>query len=245
MSLLERLLDWVYPPTCIACAQMIPMHQKQPRHLGLCHHCQGLFEPILPPHCQRCGQPVATALNTCAACFGKTLHFTSSRGTFLYADVMQDLLRELKFRQNKKVAHSLGKLWALHIGQDINIAPNTTLVPLPLHPRKQRERGFNQAEILAKHIAPALNLTVENTLIRTIDTPPQSGLHPRERVENVANAFALAKGVDVAGKSYVLVDDIYTTGASLSECAKILLNAGAVGVDALCLTVVEKRKDKA
>jgi len=151
---------------------------------------------------------------------------------------MRDLLHELKFRQKKQIATSLGKLWAMHIPP---LSDNTVLVPLPLHPKKQRERGFNQAEVLTRQLSHHLNLPMKNILTRTIDTPPQSGLHPRQRAENVAGAFAVDKRYFNAGESYVIVDDIYTTGASLSECAKTLKDAGASSVNCLTLSIVEKK----
>jgi len=151
---------------------------------------------------------------------------------------MRDLLHDLKFRRKKQIAQSMGKLWATHM-KDM---PSGILVPLPLHHKKQRERGFNQAEILAQQLSARLNIPMENALVRVVDTPPQSGLHPRMRVENVADAFGIAPGAHVQGKSYIIIDDIYTTGASLNECAKVLTAAGAASVSCMTLSIVEKKE---
>lgn len=239
---LLNLLDWLYPPTCIACRKLIPLNSKQPREMFLCEMCQTLFEPLSGPICNTCGVPTQNPVDRCVSCYGKTFYFTNNRGTFLYDELLRDLLLELKFKQDKQIAHSLGKLWAMH-AQAFDSDSNTFLVPLPLHPKKQRERGFNQAEILTLHLSSRLNIPTEYALIRTVDTPPQSGLHPRQRVENVTGAFEIAKEVSAAGKNYIIVDDIYTTGASLNECARVLKDAGAANVTCMTLSVVEKKKD--
>ncbi|MCL2287094.1 MAG: ComF family protein [Firmicutes bacterium] len=239
---LHSILDWLYPPTCIACGKLIPLNHKQPRDILLCELCQTLFEPISAPVCNTCGIPTENPVDRCVSCYGKTFWFTNNRAAFLYDELMRDLLHELKFRQNKQIAHSLGKLWAVHMS-NYQFDDNTFLVPLPLHPKKQRERGFNQAEILTRHLSSRLNIPTEYALIRIIDTPPQSGLHPRQRVENVTGAFQIAKDISVPGKNYIIIDDIYTTGASLNECARVLKDAGAANITCMTLSIVEKKKD--
>jgi ComF family protein len=139
----------------------------------------------------------------------------------------------MKFRNKKRVAEGLGILWAEHA--EIPSPQNFTLIPMPMHPKKQRERGFNQAEILAFGISKKFGVPIENILTRIHDTPPQSELHPFQRAENVKGIFAIRKNENVCGKSFILIDDIFTTGASLNECAKTLKNAGANEI--LCMTL--------
>ena len=242
--LLKNLLDWIYPPTCITCRKLIPLNHMQPRDMMVCEMCQTLFEPITPPICNTCSIPTENSVERCVSCYGKGFHFTTNRATFLYDEIMRDLLLELKFEQNKQIANSLGKLWAMHMPTTFDCEENTFLAPLPMHRKKQRERGFNQAEILTRHLSNRLSIPTEHALLRTIDTPPQSGLHPRQRVENVQGAFGIAKGINPQGKNYIIIDDIYTTGASLNECAKVLKEAGAVSVICMTLSVVEKSERK-
>ena len=239
--MLHRLLDWLYPPTCIACGQIIALHDTQPRSMGLCGRCQTLFTPVTGPICHTCGVPTERPVQRCVTCFGKDRHFTTNRAGFLYDDLMRDMMHELKFRQMKQIAHSLGKLWANHL--DFTWEKGAALVPLPLHPQKQRERGFNQAEVLARELSETLHIPLIQAIERTVDTPPQSGLHPRQRVENVHGVFEVAKNVSPAGNTYIIVDDIYTTGASMNECARVLKDAGAVDVFGLTLSIVEKGED--
>ena len=237
--MLSKLLDWIYPPACIACRSLIALSDPQPRDMLMCGKCQTLFEPITAPTCKKCGLPTESDVERCVSCFSKTLHFTSNRAMFLYDELMRDILHELKFRHKKQNAQSLGKLWAVHM---TTFPTDTTLVPLPLHPKKQKERGFNQAEILTQQLSARLGISSENAIVRVLDTPPQSGLHPRQRIENVAGAFEIAKGITVTGKNYIIVDDIYTTGASLNECTRVLKNAGAENVSCMTLSIVEKKE---
>jgi len=238
---LQSILDWIYAPTCIACRTLITLNDTQPRDMLLCRLCQSLFETISSPICKCCGIPTEKEVERCVSCFGKGFSFAQNRATFLYDELMRDLLHELKFRQNKQIAHSLGKLWAMHIQLSTS---DVILVPLPMHKKKQQERGFNQAEILTQYLSQQLGIPMENVLLRTVDTPPQSGLHPRQRVENVAGAFEVAKHTTTEGKNYIIVDDIYTTGASLNECASVLKEAGAASVSCMTLSIVEKSERK-
>jgi ComF family protein len=239
---LQNLLDWLYPPTCIACRQIIALHDTQPRSMLLCARCQTLFSPVTAPLCHTCGVPTEKPVDRCVTCFGKERYFTTNRAAFLYDDLMRDMMHELKFRQDKQIAHSLGKLWATQAG-NLTAGENTCFVPLPMHAKKQRERGFNQAEVLTRQLSDGLGIPMEHALVRTVDTPPQSGLHPRQRVENVHGAFDIAQNITVEGKVCIIVDDIYTTGASMNECARVLRKAGAVDVFGMTLSIVEKGDD--
>jgi len=137
------------------------------------------------------------------------------------------------------VAQGLGRLWATFAAE--NIPPGAIIVPLPMHPKKCRARGFDQAVELARALAAHTGTKPAQILERIQNTPPQSGLHPRQRAENVRDAFRIKPGVDVKGQNYILVDDIYTTGASLNECARILKASGAAEISAMTLAIAIKK----
>jgi len=226
----------------MACRVMLPLNDKPQRDLWLCARCADLFTPIVTPICNQCGAPTETSIATCSSCYGKSFFFALNRAAFEYDELMRDLMHELKFRNKKHIAQGLGRLWAIcgncndmFSKSHAHLKNSYTLVPLPMHPKKQRERGFNQAEILATELSKSLHIPMSSILERILDTPPQSGLHPQLRAENVADVFTIRKGFDPYGKNYILVDDIYTTGASLNECAKTLKNSGAR--DILCMTL--------
>ena len=177
---------------------------------------------------------------TCASCRSRTFHFTHNRALFAYEDLVRDLIRDIKFRQRKHIAQGLGRLWGELAA--MQIPAGTLLVPLPMHKKKRRKRGFDQAEILAKALSAATGAIYTPILERTQNTPPQSGLHPRQRAENVRGAFRIKPEHDANGQNYILIDDIYTTGASLNECARVLKSGGAAEVSAMTLAIAIKKE---
>jgi len=238
--MISALVDWIYPPTCMACRTLLPVTNKPQRELWLCARCQSLFEPITAPICEKCGTPTESPIKKCVSCNIKTFHFTQNRATFEYDELIRDLMHDLKFRNKKHIAEGLGRLWAAVLSEENAYIKEAILVPIPMHPKKQRERGFNQAEILVAELSKKLQIPMENTLERLYDTPPQSGLHPQLRAENVDGVFGIRKGFLPGGKNYILVDDIYTTGASLNECAKTLKNVGANEISCMTLAITVK-----
>ena len=246
MTLINSLLDWVYPPTCMACRALLPLNAPSQLTLHLCPRCADIFEPIAAPVCPTCGVPTELEVKSCAACIRRTFRFDTNRAAFIYEETVRDLLLELKFHNKKRIAQGLGKLWAAYIKSNRVLTPSLEnspiLVPLPMHPKKQRERGFNQAEILATAVSESLNIPAAPVLVRTMDTPPQSGLHPSLRAENVKGVFAVQANINTEGKHYILVDDIFTTGASLNECAIALKKSGAAQVSCMTLAISVKNK---
>lgn len=230
-------MAWLYPPACIACKVALPVNGGE---FYICARCRPLFAAVPAPFCKKCGQPLGDGGEGCAACFGKSFHFESNESAFVYDALMRELLHDLKFRNKKRIATGLGRLWAERIA-----LPDSefSLTWLPMHRKKRRERGFDQAEIMACEIAARLGCPVAKMLSREADTPPQSGLHPKLRAENVSGAFEIANGAAVAGRSVVIIDDIFTTGASINECAKILMDGGAKAVYARTLAVALKKRE--
>jgi len=217
----------------------LPINRPAAGKILLCTSCVGLFQAVGQPTCVTCGVSVEDGVKTCAQCLGKSHHFSRNHAAFLYQDVMRDLLHELKFRNKKQIAHGLGQLWAAAL-KDHPFPEECCLIPLPMHKKKRRERGFNQADILAAELSAALRLPLSKALTRIQDTPPQSAMHPSLRAENVAGVFALTEKIQ-PNITYIIVDDIYTSGASLNECAKVLRKAGARQVKGMTLAIVEKK----
>ena len=164
---------------------------------------------------------------------------------FMYEEILRDLLLDIKFNAKKRIAQGLGFLWAecLKSNPPENIS-GFELVPMPMHKKKQSRRGFNQAEILTLPLAKALNIPISKALIRTKNTLPQSEVHHSRRAENVDGIFAINPKINPIGKKYILTDDIFTTGASLNECAKTLKNAGAAEVMCMTFAISVKNNNK-
>ena len=231
--MIDHILNWLYPPACIACRVKLPVNMG---NFYICERCEPLFEKVTPPSCNKCGQVLNADDENCASCFGKCFHFESNVSMFMYDELMRDLLRDMKFRNKKRIATGLGLLFA----KSIELPDEEFLLTwLPMHPKKQKERGFNQAEIMAKEVAKEFGIPCKNLLKRTVDTPAQSGLHPKLRKENVMGAFETNQ--TVLGASIIIIDDIFTTGASLDECAKVLKESGAKNVCAQTLALTPRK----
>jgi len=238
---LEHFLDWIYPPACIACKQLLPLNEE-PRYI--CADCKPLFVSITGATCQKCSTPIEADHTMCRHCQKTFRCFTSNTAVFLYKDLVQDLLHDIKFRGKRRTAWGLGLHWGEVIKKTSCVYEGKALVPVPMHPKKKSERGFNQAQVMAKALSRTLGIPTENALVRKIDTPPMAGLPPALRTENVSGAFEAYQSARWKTKEFVLIDDIYTTGASLNECAKTLLDAGATSVSAMTLSVGESNSSK-
>ena len=238
-ELINTIIDWIYPPRCISCRNPLPLENKRGRFLWLCGYCENLFTPLESPGCSVCSTPVNSGVSVCSSCHSRTFHFIHNRSAFAYEDLVRDLMHDIKFRRRKHVAQGLGRLWADMI--KTSIPDDSILVPLPMHPQKKRERGFDQAEVMAQAIAETSGTKLSAILERIKDTPPQSGLHPRQRVDNISGAFQIKPSCNVTGKNCILIDDIYTTGASLNECAKVLIQGGASKVFTMTLAITLKK----
>lgn len=251
LHLIHTILDWIYPPRCMSCRNPLPLQDKPGRSLWLCSYCKNLFQPLDVPGCGICSTPVDAGVTVCASCNGKGFSFVHNRSAFAYEDLVRDLIHDIKFRRRRHVAQGLGRLWASgflgpfldSINSVNSIKTAAILVPLPMHKAKRRQRGFDQAQILASSIGEVTGIKAISILERTQDTPPQSGLHPRQRIENVKGAFRIKPEFTgkIAGQTIVLVDDIYTTGASLDECARVLKSGGASDVYAMTLAIAVRK----
>jgi len=252
-QLANHALSWLYPRTCAACKVIMPLNPSEESIDILCMRCESLFDPIPLPTCPICGNQVEEEVERCSSCYGKTFYFESNHAAFLYEDLLKDLFHDMKFRGKKRVAEALGKLWASQLKIAPHIFPKELhekkiiFIPLPLHPQKRRERGFNQAELMAVELSNSFDGTaVLPILKRLFDTPPQSGLHPKQREENVSGIFGIAPDYSPEPEAvYIVVDDIYTTGASLNECCKTLRAWGAQRVMTMTLAVPVKKPDEA
>jgi len=161
--------------------------------------------------------------------------FARAFAAFQYADPLRECVHAVKFASNARLARALGYRLADVAARHVDCARCDVVVPVPLHPRRHRDRGFNQAALLARAVGDALGLPLrEQALRRTKATRAQSQLEPRDRRANVTDAFACRED-NVRGGRVLLVDDVLTTGATADACTTALLAAGAANVDVLVL----------
>ncbi|MDX1663805.1 MAG: ComF family protein [Candidatus Promineifilaceae bacterium] len=217
-------LNFVFPPVCVSC-----------REIGavLCASCQEAVIPIEPPLCARCGQPLLAPAVTCAGCQSRAQPLRQIRAAAYFSGVLADALHEFKYEGSFALAEPFAAFMMAR--WPAWPAPPDVLVPVPLHAARKRERGYNQSELLAHHLSRQLGLPCTPQLIRRVRfTRPQVGLTRSERVENVRDAFR-ADRRGVRNSVVLLVDDVYTTGATLGAAAEALLGAGATSVLGYCL----------
>ncbi len=222
-SCLKRVQMAFYPPRCILCGA------KGLGDQDLCMGCYADFLKIDNP-CLQCGLPVAGIVPlTCGQCQKKTPHYDQVIGEYIYAKPFSSLLVGLKFNDKLNNARLLADLMYASIQQHSCTLPEM-IIPVPLHAKRTRERGFNQAlelsRILAKQLAIDLNYT---TCHRVRITQAQSALNAKQRRSNVKGAFELMSPLQV--KHIAIVDDVMTTGSTVNELAKVLKAAGVERVD--------------
>jgi competence protein ComFC len=218
----SALADLFYPQHCVGC-------DRRASDL-LCRTCFEALPRIGRPACARCGMPTAFETFVCDECKGVDFAFESARAPLKYAGVGKEIVHALKYRAYTKVAERLAAplmLEVLDAKDDFD-----AVVPVPLHRSRLRRRGFNQAELLARRVTEKINAPVSGTLQVVRRTRDQVELSAAERRANVSGAFG-AKG-RLRGK-VLLIDDVFTTGATMSACAEALLRAGASEVHALSL----------
>jgi ComF family protein len=202
----------------------------------LCARCVAQLDWVQPPHCATCGHPfygVVEGERLCPHCEGLDPAFRHGRTAILFKGPARSLVIELKYHRGLHVLADMAEIFrcAPHV---IEWARDAVLVPVPLHARKLRERGYNQAQLLADALAQACggNTRVETKLRRDVDTATQTAFDRRTRLANLKNAFALAPGATLnPAQHYILVDDVFTTGSTLNSCARALRRGGGLNVD--------------
>ena len=189
---------------------------------------------IEPPYCKRCGLPFEGDLTTpfeCSNCRELELHFSFARSAVAAGEVILDIVHRYKYQRALWFEPFLAELLTNQAVPELAAGKWDLIVPVPLHPTKEREREFNQAVHLAGHLAFATGLPMNKDLVRRVlPTGTQTLLSRDKRMANVRRAFAMNDGCRLKGKRIVLVDDVLTTGSTTSACARVLRKAGAAEV---------------
>ena len=232
---LDPVLAALFPSCCASCT--LPL--LRPTRGPLCEGCWSRLPRHHSPLCS-CGLPLPTAVAPpCGRCRRGLGLITRGFSLGPYEGSLRRLVHEFKYRGKRRVAARLAELLCAEPAIDGILAAGAVLLPVPLHPRRLAERGFNQSELLAAAVGKRTGLSVEpRALVRRKDTPPQAGLSAALRRRNMAGAFAVRKRVCVQGRTVVLVDDVLTTGATARACATPLRQAGAVAVHILTIARV-------
>jgi ComF family protein len=237
--LLDGLLAVILAPRCIVCSDVLDRPTLGP----VCPACWNSILPLTPPLCDLCGDPLPTwrvvsvPRARCPRCRRVARPIDRSRAIGLYDGALRSIVHALKYDGRRSLAKPLGAMMRARCAEVLSDAD--LAVPVPLHPSRRRERGFNQAEDLARHIG----LPIAAALRRVRRTPPQADLPAGKRHGNVKGAFAPDKDFRrVQGQIVVLIDDVSTTGATLDACARVLKENGAREVRALTAARVVTRR---
>lgn len=220
MRLFEPLLDLLFPPHCVVCGKL---------GAWFCEKCARLIEPLPEPRCSHCGRPLNHP-GMCRRCQGEQSWLLSIDSCSAHRQPIRRVIHALKYEGMAVLSEPLSEVMAsTWRARQIRC---DRLIPVPLHPARKRERGYNQSALLARSLGRRLDLPVdERSLVRVRNTPAQVGLTRQERRENMLGAFQCTNRLD--GFSLLLIDDVCTTGATLEACARKLLEAGASSVRAL------------
>jgi ComF family protein len=222
----DAVLDLVYPTRCAACDRI--------GHGIFCEACRQTLKPLAPPFCERCQDPGAEGV--CSRCRSHPPAFAVARAAALFEGPLREAIHALKYEKRERVAEALAEILEAAWKREPALHGVEALLPLPIHAKREKERGFNQSAAMAETLGRKLSLPVlKKALIRPVFRRPQVGLGRDERAANVEGVFQVETPEAVSGKSLLLVDDVMTTGATCNEAARTLLQAGARDVRILVL----------
>jgi len=221
----KALLDLLFPPHCVSCRR---------EGTYLCPACDGDIPRVIPPVCELCGQPVPVS-GPCSSCLRdqQPLDGLNIRSAAFFEQALRPAIHAFKYEGIRALAESLGKILAE--GWRTFRPPGEVIIPVPLHARRLRQRGYNQSALLARELSGRIGVPVlEQALVRARDTAPQVDLDARQRQVNVEGAF-LCCPEQIRGRAVLLVDDVCTTGATIRACATALYPHEPASVWALTL----------
>lgn len=229
----DAVLEVAFPSQCVGCGDVVDGET----YAGICGSCAPKLQLICEPKCLTCGFPFfgeTESMGHCMHCEHLQAEFGRGNSMALFRGPLREMVYALKYNNG---------LWALRdirrMAKEVEGLPayvkDAVLVPVPLHPRKLRERGYNQSELIAAELVSTFpNCLLDDLLERSVDTPSQTQFDRRERIRNLKNAFSLRqnRAIDPAQR-YIIVDDVFTTGSTVNACAAALRRSGGRSIDVL------------
>ena len=239
LELKDDILDFIYPQHCAICRKHLGREERD-----VCEVCWNSLATLPGPFCPYCRSFYEPGDTTCSFCqsagrAGEDRRIPMVRSLGRFDDYYKELIH--RFKYGKKIP--LGRKLARRLGETTNnnfhFLESDFLIPVPLHKSRYRERGFNQSQVVAEEVSKISGISLlNNVLKRKKNTKDQTNLSPQQREENVRGAFVVTAPEMVSGKRIILVDDVITTGATLSECARMLRQAGAERILGMTIAVV-------
>ena len=228
--MIKKLLEWIYPWKCPGCGTLVPY--------GFCATCRQELVEIHEPCCKKCGKPLDEDWQEfCYDCQKKEQEYEQGRAVWLHKNGVKKAVYDFKYHNRRVYAEFFAKEMVRKYARLLEIWEVEEIIPIPVSRKRRRQRGYNQAALLAKELGRQTNIEVNlKSLVRIRDTQPQKKLSARERKENLSKAF-MWKGKEPPKRRVLLIDDIYTTGATIDSNAIILKRAGAEEVYFLTISI--------
>lgn len=237
-TILQDVFDTLLPPICAVCGG--PLDDREE---NICGGCRDAFMKTGRTICWRCGAPVREAAKRrCPHCPKEPVHFDFARAPYLYRGHMRDAIQAFKYQHRIELGRPLGRAMFMGLreylsGGAFDDEPISVLTPVPMHLLRRMHRGYNHAEVLAEELAALAKIPcVPHLLIRRRHTPRQALLPLEERARNIFGAFECPAPHELRGQHVGLVDDVFTSGHTVNECARVLRAAGAATIHVLALT---------
>jgi len=237
-EVLNDISEVIFPPQCLGCKDILHSFNGQ----IFCSSCEEQTHLITGSICHICGttfpdSPAESHL--CADCLEKKPYFSCARAVFSYENIILNAIHQFKYKRNISIGETLASFMADFQFSNIDFADYSIMIPVPLHTTRLRERGFNQSLVLARILGKKKQIPINFSLLkRQKFTLTQTGSNKQERKQNIKGAFEVTDKRKIAGKNILLIDDVFTTGATVNECAKTLIKAGAQKVSVLTLARV-------
>lgn len=238
-AILQRSLDLLFPPRCIGCGVAGNL---------LCENCIAGIKPPPSPRCQHCSSPLEEnpGVPLCRNCRRRRSQLTSIHAISTYQGILRTAIHALKYEGQTRLAEPLGSMLTRELKLHYRPGEIDALLPVPLHAQRLKERGYNHSQLLALFCTEAVQIPIDQKLlVRDRPTAAQVGLNVAERQQNMQGAFRYhsdpASPMRAQGKVFLLLDDVYTTGATLEACAAALKAAGAHSVHGLVLACAGTR----
>ncbi len=234
MNLFGKIISFIYPNYCASCGKLLNENDTT----CFCNDCWNKIELIKGETCIKCGKPIKTADGICQECKKvKSFHYHNLKAIGIYDNILKDAVHLYKFKSRWKIGYDFANIIIQNI-DDEYIQDNDMIIPVPLTREKEYNRGFSQTFIIANKIGKYFNIPVyKDVMVKTRETVSQSLLLRQERLDNLKNSFAINKKKKdtILNKNILLFDDVFTTGATVIECSRVLKDNGAKRVNVLTL----------
>lgn len=228
MTLKEYALNIISPPRCMSCNRRMPLKSKA----LFCYNCSKEYKINNGKVCDICGKPVLESADaTCRECKVTKTYYIKNVSRYLYKGCIKNAVQNMKFKRRMWIAYKFGKSLCKTVQEEYRGINFDMILYVPMTPLGEMERGFNQSYEIASVISENLGIPVINKILyKKAGTKTQSGLNRKDRIENIKNAFIVRNAELLTDKTILLIDDVFTTGSTLNECARMLKRNGALAI---------------